>query len=43
MSKQKYWCAKEQKSTFKKQYGDEVGRLDVCFFTDGLCTAEAIG
>ena len=36
MCKQKYWCAKEQKSKLK-QYGDEVGRLD------GLCTAAVIG
>ena len=41
MCKWKYWCAKEQKSKLK-QYWDEVGRLDR-LYTDGLCTAAAIG
>ncbi|CDQ69155.1 unnamed protein product [Oncorhynchus mykiss] len=40
--KVKILVCKKSKKVNKKQYGDEVGRLDG-LFTDGLCTAAAIG
>jgi hypothetical protein len=41
MCKWRYWGAKEQKN--KNKYGDEVGSWLDGLFTDGLCTAAAIG
>ena len=41
MCKYKYWCAKEQEN--KDKYEDEVGSWLDGLFTDGLCTAAAIG